>query len=202
MDFKKIIWILFVTLAMIIGLYPLSYFLFDMGNGSIEIKNKELLVYHLWNITFYTHIAFGGIALLVGWTQFSKKFRAKKMKLHRFIGKIYILSILLSGITGLYIAFHGLGETAAKLGFTTLAIIWLSTTILGYKSIRNKKIEEHRNWMIRSYALTFAAVTLRLWLPILEVIEQPNGIDSYTVVAWLCWLPNLMFAEFLIRKIN
>ncbi len=83
MKLKKILWIVFVILAVIIGLYPLSYLLFDMSNGLLGIKNKELLANYLWNISFYTHISFGGIALLIGWTQFVKKFRAKKMRLHR-----------------------------------------------------------------------------------------------------------------------
>lgn len=202
MKLKKILWIVFVILAVIIGLYPLSYLLFDMSNGLLGIKNKELLANYLWNISFYTHISFGGIALLIGWTQFAKKFRAKKMRLHRTIGKIYILSILLSGITGLYISYHASGEIASKLGFATLSILWLGSIILAYTSILKKKIEAHRRWMIRTYALTFAAVTLRLWSPILEAVVQPNWIEPYSIVAWLAWVPNLIFAQILIRRTN
>lgn len=202
MKLKKILWIVIVILTVIVGLYPLSYLLFDMSNGLLGDKSKELLVSSHWNISFYTHISFGGIALLIGWTQFSKKFRVKKMRLHRTVGKTYILSILLSGITGLYISFYASGEIVAKLGFATLSILWLSTILLAYTSILKKKIETHRRWMIRNYALTFAAVTLRLWSPLLEAVAQPNWMDSYTIVAWLAWVPNLIFAQILIRRIN
>ena len=200
MIFRNIIWILFVTLAVLIGIYPLSYLLFDMSNGLLGSKSKELLSNPIWNFEFYTHIYLGGIALLIGWTQFVKQLRMKKIDLHRTIGKIYILSVLLSGIAGLYISFYATGGIVAKFGFGTMASIWLFTTIMAYTSIKNKAIEKHQRWMIRSYALTFAAVTLRLWMPILQSIFHLEFIEAYRIIAWLCWVPNLIFAQFLIRR--
>ncbi len=200
MIFRNIIWILFVTLAVLIGIYPLSYLLFDMSNGLLGSKSKELLLNPIWNFEFYTHIYLGGIALLIGWTQFVKQLRMKKIDLHRTIGKIYILSVLLSGIAGLYISFYATGGIVAKFGFGTMASIWLFTTIMAYMSIKNKAIEKHQRWMIRSYALTFAAVTLRLWMPILQSIFHLEFIEAYRIIAWLCWVPNLIFAQFLIRR--
>ncbi len=200
MIFRNIIWILFVTLAVLIGIYPLSYLLFDMSNGLLGSKSKELLLNPIWNFEFYTHIYLGGIALLIGWTQFVKQLRMKKIDLHRTIGKIYILSVLLSGIAGLYISFYATGGIVAKFGFGTMASIWLFTTIMAYTSIKNKAIEKHQRWMIRSYALTFAAVTLRLWMPILQSIFHLEFIEAYRIIAWLCWVPNLIFAQFLIRR--
>lgn len=196
-----IIKVTFATLAILTGLYPIIYFLFDLSEGFFASKSLDVLISHLWTVSFYTHISFGGIALLIGWLQFSKKFRAKRMGLHRGIGKIYIVSILFSGTTGLYMSFYASGGIATKLGFSMLSICWLITTILAYTTIRKKKIAAHQKWMIRSYALTYAAVTLRLWNPILEAVVQPEwGIDPYTIVAWLAWVPNLLFAEFLIKK--
>ncbi len=76
----------------------------------------------IWNISFYTHIYLGGIALLIGWTQFIKQLRVKKIGLHRRIGKIYILSVILSGIAGLYISFYATGGIVAKSGFASMAL--------------------------------------------------------------------------------
>jgi uncharacterized membrane protein len=198
---KIIIWIIFAGLAILVGLYPISYFVADMSDAFLSTKSKELRANQLWNFSFYTHIIFGGIALLTGWIQFSKKLRAKKMKLHRSIGKIYVVSILFGGITGLHISLYASGGIATKLGFSTLSILWLITTTLAYNTIRKKKVEAHRAWMIRSYALTFAAVTLRLWMPILEAtVPLEWGIEPYTIVSWLAWIPNLMFAQILIRN--
>jgi uncharacterized membrane protein len=199
MKLRNIIWFIFVILAISIGLYPISYLLFDMSNGLLASKT-ELLSDPIWSFEFYTHIYLGGIALITGWTQFVKRFRTKKIELHRTIGKIYILSVLLSGTAGLYISFYALGGVVAKFGFGTMASLWLITTILAYKSIRNKSIEKHRMWMIRSYSLTFAAVTLRLWLPTLPALFHLEFIEAYRIIAWLCWVPNLVFAEYLIRR--
>lgn len=200
MFFRKVSWIVFVILAISIGIYPLSYLLFDMSNGLLASKSNELLSNPIWYFGFYTHIYLGGIALLIGWSQFVKRFRLKKISLHRTIGKIYILSVLLSGIAGLYISFYALGGIVAQVGFGTMASVWLFTTFMAYTSIKNKEIEKHERWMIRSYALTFAAVTLRLWMPILPAIFQLEFVESYRIIAWLCWVPNLIIAQFIIRR--
>ena len=64
------------------------------------------------------------------------------------------------------------------------------------------KIEQHRQWMIRSFALTFAAVTLRLWLPFFQIVLNFEFIEAYIIIAWLCWIPNLIVAEIIIRAAN
>ena len=66
-----------------------------------KISPKELLSDPIWNFQFYTHIYLGGIALIIGWTQFVKQLRTKNTGLDMTIGKIYILSVLISGIAGL-----------------------------------------------------------------------------------------------------
>lgn len=201
MKSKKIPWIVFAFLSIGIGFYPAMYLIVDMkANGLLASKSPELLTSIYYNIGFYTHIFLGGIALLSGWSQFSKKWRQKYVNTHRTLGKTYIISVLLSGFSGLYIAFYANGGMTAKLGFGILAILWLYTTLIAYKSIRNKNFIKHQKWMIRSYALCFAAVTLRIWLPLLPVILKLDFNQAYPIVSWLCWVPNLLFAEFLIRK--
>ncbi len=71
MKLKKIVWFGAVGLAVLVGIYPISYFLFDRSDGFFSSKSAELLASQLWNTSFYTHIAFGGIALFLGWMQFS-----------------------------------------------------------------------------------------------------------------------------------
>ena len=82
MILRNIFWIVFVILAVFIGLYPISYLLFDMSNGLLGSKSKDLLSNTNWNFQFYTHIYSGGIALLIGWTQFVKRLRTNKIGLH------------------------------------------------------------------------------------------------------------------------
>jgi len=201
MNFKKVAWIFVAILAIAIGLYPFIYLLTDMqSNGLLASKSETLLSSNIYIIGFYTHILLGGLALLIGWIQFSKKWRIKRLKLHRLIGKIYLLAVLLSGISGLYIAFYATGSVYTKLGFGLLAIAWLITSTKAYTSIIRKNIIQHQKWMIRSYALTFAAVTLRLYLPLLQQFFDFS--EAYAIVAWLCWVPNLVFAEVIIAKIK
>lgn len=198
---KKITLIIVGILATIVGLYPIIYFFVDRKFGLLSSKSEELLNNNFWNIAFYGHIIFGGLALLVGWLQFSNKLRLKKMKLHRAIGKIYVVSVLISGICGLFISFYATGGIISALGFFSLCVIWLSTTILGFKSIKIGNVQTHEKFMIVSYAACFSAVTLRVWLPIL-IGMIGNFNDAYRIVAWLSWVPNLMVAYFILRRNN
>jgi len=199
---KKIAWFLFAFLAIGVSLYPLLYgYLAYVGveEALRSRKTAELLASIVWNIGFYTHITFGGLALLVGWVQFSKKFRNVNLKRHRLIGKVYVIAVVVSGLTGLYIAFYATGGMVAKLGFGSLAMVWLYTTVRAYQTIKKGDIKKHEIFMIYSYAACFAAVTLRIWLPLL-IIGFGDFIPAYRIVAWLCWVPNMVFAFFLVRK--
>src|SRR5438477_614286 len=146
---KTLSWYTFVFFAIVIGLYPFGYLMLDMNQGLIGTKSEELLASALWKPVFYTHIYFGGIALLTGWSQFNKKFRNTYLSWHKLLGKIYVVSVLLSGLAGFYLAFHATGGGETGFGFGTLAFLWLSTTAIAYILIRRKKIEEHQQWMIR-----------------------------------------------------
>ncbi|HQS06433.1 MAG TPA: DUF2306 domain-containing protein, partial [Daejeonella sp.] len=145
---KKISWILFVTLAIIIGLYPGIYFLIPREFGLLSSKKPELLNSILWNIGFYTHIILGGLALLIGWIQFSSKIRARNIRLHKQVGKLYLTAVFLSSIAGIYIGFYATGGIVSSMGFISLGIIWFCTTLMAYLHIRNKQIKQHQKMMI------------------------------------------------------
>nr|HMU03987.1 DUF2306 domain-containing protein [Saprospiraceae bacterium] len=167
---NRISWVLLALLAIAIGLYPITYFFVNKDFGLFSTKSTELLGNSMWNVGFYTHIILGGLALLVGWLQFSDRLRQKNINLHRMIGKVYIISVLLSAIAAFGIAFFATGGWVASFGFICLALIWFYTTLAAYLTIRKGKVVQHQKMMIYSYAATFAAVTLRIWLPMLIVI--------------------------------
>ena len=198
---KKASWILIGIMGTLIGLYPLVYFFADRHFGLLASKSVELLSDTVWNIAFYGHILLGGLALLIGWLQFSKKLRRKRITIHRTIGKLYVIAVLISGTCALYIAIHATGGMVSILGFFSLGLVWLSSTILGFKAIKNGNIALHQKFMIYSYAACFAAVTLRIWLPTLTSL-MGEFIGAYRIVAWLCWVPNLMVAYFIVRFTN
>jgi len=203
MKLKNLPWIPFVLFAIAIGLYPLMYYVVDMRTqGLLSSKPKELLNSALWFPLFYVHITAGGLALLTGWSQFSNKLRGRYLNTHRFVGKVYVLSVLLSSCAGLYIAFFASGGIVCVVGFGSLALLWLFTDIKAYISVRKLQIDEHERWMTRNYALTFAAVTLRIWLPLATGLMHFDFITSYRVISWLCWVPNLVVAELVITRKN
>ncbi|MEQ8576794.1 MAG: DUF2306 domain-containing protein [Fulvivirga sp.] len=196
---KKAAWIIFAILSTLIGLYPTIYFIFDKRFGLLGSKTEALLNDNLYNAAFFTHIVIGGFALLIGWLQFSKKLRRTNMNLHRLVGKGYVIAVLVSGLAGLYLAIFATGGMISKVGFFSSGIVWLTTTILGYTAIRKFNIEKHKKFMIYSYAVCFSAVTLRIWLPLLT-ITIGDFITAYNIVAWLSWVPNVIFAYFLTFK--
>lgn len=197
---SKAAWVLFVFFAVGVGLYPLAYYLFDMSGGLLSSKSADLLADRVWTALFYTHITLGGVALLTGWSQFMPLFRARHLDLHRTLGKIYIASVVLSGGAGFYIALYATGGLASILGFASLAVLWVGTTLKAYDMIRKRAPIQHRHWMIRSYALCFTAVTLRLWMPLFIAGFGIPFMQAYPIIAWLSWVPNLLVAEAIVRK--
>ncbi|HEY8930973.1 MAG TPA: DUF2306 domain-containing protein [Mucilaginibacter sp.] len=203
MKLKTLAWIPFALLAIAIGLYPLTYYITDMSHtGLLQSKTEALKSSIIWHTMFYLHITFGGIALLTGWSQFSRKLRSRYLKVHRLVGKIYVVAVLISSSAGFYIALFASGGLVCVFGFGLLALAWLFTDVKAYTSIRLLQIAEHEKWMIRNYALTFAAVTLRIWLPLATGVMHIGFIPSYQVISWFCWIPNLLVAELIIKQKN
>jgi uncharacterized membrane protein len=196
---KRIPYILLAIGAIGVGLYPLMYFFMDQKFGLLNSKSDLLLADAVWNGMFYTHITLGGVALLIGWIQFSKKIQRTNIRFHRGVGKVYMIAVLFSGIASLYIGYYATGGWIPKLGFISLGLVWLYTTFRGYTSIRKKDILTHQKMMTYSYAACFAAVTLRIWLPLLTVAFGAF-LPAYKIVAWLCWVPNLLIAYYIIQK--
>ena len=85
-------------------------------------------------------------------------------------------------------------------GFAGLALAWLYTGLRAYLAIRGGEIGEHRKWMVRNFSLTFAAVMLRLYLP-LSMLAGVEFIVAYAIIAWLCWIPNLVYAEWKFNRV-
>jgi len=146
------------------------------------------------------HIAGGMGALLAGPWQFSKKLRARAINLHRWIGRFYLLEVGLGSLAGLAMAFVSEEGMPTHLGFGALAVLWFLTGLQAYRKILKGDIEAHHQWMIRNFALTLAAVTLRNWMPLmLFALHWPFRL-TYITVSWLCWVPNLLVAEWLVQR--
>jgi len=129
----------------------------------------------------------------------SLKNAQKKPVLHRWLGRIYGVAILVGGISGLMLAVNALGGAVAGWGFGILAVLWIAVTAQAIRMAIVRNFIEHRKWMIRSFALTFAAVTLRIYL-VGFTLAGVSYIPASVYIAWMCWIPNMIFAEWWIRR--
>ena len=143
------------------------------------------------------HIFGSAVALTLGPLQFSRTIRDRNISLHRFVGRAYLgVGVLIGGLAGLYVAQFSFGGFVSRSGFTVLALVWLGSGWLSYSSIRRGDVTAHRRWVIRNFAMTFAAVTLRIYLGLFAGVGLKFE-DFYPWLAWLCWVPNVVIAEWL-----
>jgi len=151
-------------------------------------------------VGIYAHVFGAAFALLLGPLQFSARLRTARPALHRLLGRLYLgLGVGMGGLAGLYMAFFAHGGLVSQSGFALLALAWLYTGARAYGAARSRRLREHRAWMVRNFSLAFAAVTLRLYLGPAVVVGLPFE-TAYQVIAWISWVPNILVAEFLLRR--
>lgn len=178
----------------------LQYFPINFDVAFLRIKQNYVNLTH-YKIAFYAHVIFSIFSLLAGFTQFSKYIRLKFPKIHRRLGWVYtIIVISLAAPSGFIIGIYANGGFWSQLAFCLLAIFWFWFTLKAITTALKKRYQEHQVFMIRSFALTLSAITLRLWKYLIVMIFEPRPMDVYQIVAWLGWVLNLIFAEIIIYK--
>ncbi len=143
------------------------------------------------------HVAFGALALLTGPTQFFPGLRKARPRLHRRLGYLYFLGVLVGGAAGLMTAAIAFGGLVSVTGFGTLAMVWLWTGGAALAAAWRRNWVQHERWALRSFALTFSAVTLRLHLAAFLLVGE-SFVNFYPVLAWVSWVPNLLFVEWVL----
>lgn len=145
------------------------------------------------------HISMGTVALLTGPPQLWFGLRRRRLPLHRTLGMVYIASISLSSIAAYYLAFHTDLGWVFGAGLAGLATAWIITTGLAFLSIRRRLILQHQEWMIRSYVVTFAFVTFRIFFGILQATGVGQLNEQLAAASWFCWAVPLLITEALIQ---
>lgn len=158
---------------------------------------RQRAVYEEHIVALLVHIGGMVFAAILGPFQFLRSYRDRYPRVHRVTGRAYLLGTLVGGLSGLYMAPYSASGVISDVGFALLAVGVLLTSANAYRHIRSGNVQSHREWMTRSYALILAAVTLRLYNPVLGVAL--GEYIGYAVVAWACWVPNLLVAEWMIR---
>lgn len=177
---------LFLLLAVSISVYALGYdWIYAHATEGIAVKFKSLI-----RVFVYSHLIGGGLALSLGAIQL---FTKQGSPWHRRLGISYCIAVLIGGIGGGYLSFFADVGPSTGVGFFTLDILWLYSTFLALSYARAGQIDLHRRWIIRSLAITAAAISLRIELLIFTQFWSFE--TSYMIVAWSSWIGNLLIAE-------
>ena len=169
------------------------------GGGDFSAAVQKARMFDIAAIG-YAHTLGGTIAMLIGPFQFLSAIRRRVPAVHRWLGRIYLACVAAGGLAGLYLSPGSYAKNTYGVAFVALALAWLYTGTKAYLTIRGGDVAAHRRWMIRNYALTYAAVTLRLEMPALIIFAGMAPIMALNIVGWLCWVPNLLVVEAWFRR--
>ena len=183
----------FLMLRMVI-----AYSNFDDHVGFLNEK-QAYLSNQVWKSAFYFHVFSAVFCLFAGFTQFSNQLLKERRHVHRFMGRMYAYTIFLNFPIGLVMAYYANGFWPSKLAFFILDGLWCWFTLKAIIEAKKGNFTLHRNYMIRSYALTFSAITLRAWKLVLTNSIAIDPTTLYMIDAWLGFVPNLLIAEYIIR---
>lgn len=166
----------------------------------ISRKDQILTDRNLWISMIRIHILLAIISLITGPLGVIKAIRDKSRNFHRWNGRIYVMSIILNFIPGVYVSFFATGGLPSIIGFLILNSLWLITTILGFWYIRRQRVMLHSQWITRSFFLSFANITIYIIVAISHSLMNFSYGNSYTIAVWLSWSLNLLVSEFMIRR--
>jgi uncharacterized membrane protein len=189
----RIAWLLAASLCLAIAAYSARYLLHPPRTSADALSNPLGVPW------LFIHVAGAMTALVLGSLQFLPALRRGAGPPHRWIGRTYVAGCLVGGAAGLILAPGSSAGPIATAGFGSLAVIWIAVNLLGWRAAVQGRFAEHRRWMIRSWALTLAAVTLRLYLPLVMALDLPF-LPWYRAISFLAWVPNLIAAELWLRR--
>ncbi|WP_433359208.1 DUF2306 domain-containing protein [Streptosporangium sp. CA-115845] len=192
-------WGLMAVLAVGIAAYAVPPYLTGNPADSNVPIDPDLAMHYL---SLAVHAVPGGLALIIGPLQFATRLRVSRPKLHRVLGRVYMISIVIASAAAVFAAAATLGGFAVQVAFYVLVAAWLYTLAKAYRCIRRGEVQLHRIWMIRNYTLTFAAVTLRVYLILgLQLKKSFTSLEFdqlYTASVWASILVNVLVAEYFI----
>lgn len=186
---RSMAWKFMTGLSLLVSAYALALLVVPGVRPPLMVERFESQPLAVW-----LHLGASALAMGIGPFQFNDRLRARFRQVHRWMGRAYVTGVMMGGASGLVLATGSQGGVTGHVGFGLLAVLWMGTTGMAFARIRAGDVTGHRRWMTRSFALTFAAVTLRIYLPLSMALGLPYDA-SYAAIAWLCWVPNLIVAE-------
>ena len=188
-------WRFGATAFLCVGVSVYAVWAYSSGVQRAPVHPAMAAVFDEHRVLISVHAIGASIALLLGPFQFLDGWRSQAPRAHRLMGYLYLLfGVGVGGTAGILLSPYSFGGMVSHLGFGMLGCVWLFTGGMAIVAAKRRRFDQHRRWMVRNFALTLAAVTLRLYLPA-SLAATIRFEDFYPIVAWLCWVPNLIFAE-------
>lgn len=185
---------IFFALAVALAFNALGYINFDPTYKFLRLKQEAIATG--WYLPFYySHVLVSGLILVIGFFQVSGIGR-KWLSAHRLLGKVYVMGILFFAAPGgLVMSFFINRGPIVLASFLLQTVAWFIATSIAFNKIRQRNFDSHREWMWRSFAITCAAITLRLYILLSTSSYDLSEPGAYATIAWLSWIPNLIIAE-------
>ena len=177
----------------------IPYLSFEHNINFLTTKSDEILSQPVFRLSFYVHIVSSWFVMALGIGQFVPQILKKYPSWHKQLGIFYVLLILVfASPSGLGLALFANGGLSAKVGFIMQCAVWWLTTYTAFYEAKQKRWQRHVEWMMRSYAVTLAAMSLRLYSFGMVYLLHTKPIETYLTVVWLSWIGNLVIVEVLI----
>lgn len=191
-----------LLMAVPLSINALSYLNLDSDYGFLRIKRDAISTG--WYLpAYYAHVLVAAVILLVGFFQIHPAFGLRWRNTHRMLGRVYVGGILfLSAPGGLVMSLFINRGPIVQASFVLQCTLWFIFTWIAYIRICQRDIQSHRRWILRSFALTLAAITLRIYVFLGSWSFDLAQPTAYATIAWLSWVPNLLVCEWYLRVSN
>jgi len=189
-----------LILAVALAANALSYSNLDPRYGFLQLKQQAIATG--WYLPgYYAHVLISGIILVAGFFQVFPQSSRRFVRVHRLLGYIYVLGILFFAAPGALVMSLFINRGPWVLAsFLLQCTLWFAFTAIAFREIRKRNIAAHKRWMWRSYALTFAAITLRVYIFFTSYQVSLDQPGAYAALAWLSWVPNLILVELVVNR--
>lgn len=145
------------------------------------------------------HITGGMVALLTGPWHFWTGFRARHMRIHRWTGRLFLCGVAVGAVGGLRMAIGTTFGWAWAVGLVTLVAAWVTAAGMAYYAVRKRRIQIHKEWMVRAYVVTFAFVTFRVLNDYGPTSHLQPDADRGNTFIWISWVVPLLVTEVVLQ---
>ncbi|MGJ7919861.1 DUF2306 domain-containing protein [Neobacillus sp. LXY-4] len=191
----------YISILLFVVYIIVLYIIMDPTSSEFVERKLNLngFSYHTWLYFFYTHLGLGIISLASGPFQFLGQ-KGNNQQKHRYIGTAYTIAVFINSLIVPFLALYVDGGLSAGIAFFIVDAAWLVTTWIGVWRLAQNKFNLHRDWMIRSYAVTMVFMTYRIVITLMEAILELDNSIAIPLGLALSAVLNLMVVEGFIRS--